>query len=201
VVDKKMHDFIPLLIFSTSASFTPGPNNFMIMNSGIHFGIRKSLPHYFGICLGFPVMFLIVALGMGAIFVKYAWIKQALKIIGSAYMLYLAWKVLTSHQKMNVSQTKKPLTFLQVVLFQWVNPKAWLMGIGTISIFTLSANYFHNAVLISLVYALTCIPCVAAWLVFGTFLQRILKKDSHRAWFNLFMALGLVASIGMIIFD
>jgi threonine/homoserine/homoserine lactone efflux protein len=77
----------------------------------------------------------------------------------------------------------------------------WLMAIGTISIFNIANNYFNNALVISLVYLLVCIPCIGAWLVFGKFLQGILKKDTHRAWFNIVMALGLVASIGMMVLD
>ncbi|MEO8402763.1 MAG: LysE family translocator [Gammaproteobacteria bacterium] len=196
-----MNYFIPLLLFAVSTTFTPGPNNLMIMNSGLHFGIKKSLPHYFGICFGFPAMVLIVALGLGAIFMQYSWIKQGLKILGSAYMLYLAWQILRSNNKANLAQIRKPLSFLQAVMFQWVNPKAWLMAISTISIFTLSSNYCYNAAIISIVYLLMCLPCIGAWLLFGKFLQRILTKDSHRVWFNILMALSLVASIGMIIFD
>lgn len=196
-----MKNLIPLLLFTFSSSFTPGPNNFMIMNSGLNFGIKRSMPHYWGICLGFPVMFLIVALGLGAVFTKYSWVKECLKILGSIYMLYLAWQILTSNKKATMTHAPKPLNFLQVVLFQWINPKAWLMGIGAISIFTLSNNYIDNAILISAIYMLMCLPCVGAWLVFGTALQHILKKDSHRAWFNIIMAIALVASIGMIFLD
>jgi threonine/homoserine/homoserine lactone efflux protein len=147
-----MKDLIPFLFFAVSSSFTPGPNNFMLMNSAMNFGVKKSLPHYWGICSGFSVMILIIALGLGAVFVKYAWIKTILKIVGSIYMVYLAYQILTSHNKPNLKTKHKPLTFLQASLFQWVNPKAWLMGVGAISIFTLSAQYVKNAVYISLIY-------------------------------------------------
>jgi threonine/homoserine/homoserine lactone efflux protein len=146
-------------------------------------------------------MVLMVALGLGAIFIEYAWIKHSLKILGSIYMLYLSWQILTSSNKANVHHTRKPFRFFQAVIFQWINPKAWLMAVSTISIFTLSAHYFNNAVIISVVYFLMCIPCVGAWLLFGKFLQRILTKDSHRIWFNILMALALVSSIGMIWLD
>jgi len=196
-----MNDLIPLLLFAISTILTPGPNNFMIMNSGLHFGIKRSLPHYLGICLGFPVMVLLVALGLGAIFVKYVWIKQALKIVGSIYMLYLAWQILTAHSKAKEIGPGKPLSFLQATLFQWVNPKAWLMAVGAISIFTVANNYLANAVTISGFFLLLGFPCIGTWLLFGKFLQKILKKDSHRIWFNMVMALLLVASIVMMFFE
>ena len=196
-----MRDLVPFLLFAISSSLTPGPNNFMVMNSGMNFGIKRSLPHYFGICLGFAVMILMVALGLGAVFTKYVWLKEVLKVVGSIYMFYLAYKILVSHNKPSMSPERKPLTFLQASLFQWVNPKAWLMGVGAISIFILSSNYFYNALLISFLYFLTCIPCTGVWMLFGKVLQKILKKDSHRVWFNIIMALALVASIGMIFID
>jgi threonine/homoserine/homoserine lactone efflux protein len=196
-----MKDFFPFLLFAISSSLTPGPNNFMLMNSGMHFGTRRSLPHYFGICLGFAIMILIVAIGLGAVFTQYAWIKYTLKILGSAYMLYLAYQVVISHSKPENAATKKPLTFLQASLFQWVNPKAWMMGVGAIAIFVLSDNYVLNAVLISFIYFITCIFCTGAWLVLGNYLQVILKTDRHRIWFNIIMAVALVASIVKMIFE
>lgn len=194
-------DFIPLVLFAISMTLTPGPNNIMIMNSGMYFGIKKSLPHYWGICVGFPLMVLMVSLGLGAIFVKYAWIKQILKIAGSIYMLYLSYQILTSHSDPKSAHARHPLKFYQAVGIQWVNPKAWMIAVGMISIFTLTSYYFYNAVLISALLFVVCIPCIGIWLLFGKFLQQILKKDSHRVWFNIAMALSLVASIAMIFID
>ncbi|MBS0359378.1 MAG: LysE family translocator [Proteobacteria bacterium] len=196
-----MTELFPIVLFTISSSLTPGPNNFMLMSSGLHFGIKKSLPHYFGICLGFFAMVLIIALGLGAVFMESLWLKQALKILGSAYMLYLAFQILTAHTKPKAAHAAKPLSFIQAVLFQWVNPKAWLMAVGAISIFTLSDHYLTNAVLISTMFLLAFIPCGAVWLLFGKFLQKILKEDKHRLWFNVAMAICLVASIALIFFD
>jgi len=173
----------------------------MILNSGLKFGIQKSLPHYLGICLGFPLMVLIVALGFGEIFQKYLWLKHILKIIGSAYMLYLAWQILFASSNPKASHAVKPLSFLQAVMFQWANPKAWLMAIGAISVFTAVANYIYNALVISGLFLLMCLPCIGVWLVFGASLRKILKNEKHQRWFNIVMATCLVASIAMIIID
>ncbi len=171
------------------------------MNSGMHFGTRKSLPHYFGICLGFSIMIVIVALGLGAVFTKYTWIKTTLKYVGSAYMLYLAYQITISHNRPDHVTTKKPLTFLQAALFQWVNPKAWMMGVGAISIYTLSTNFMLNAVLISALYLVACIFCTGAWLVLGNYMNALLKTERQRVWFNIVMAAALVASIVKMFFD
>jgi threonine/homoserine/homoserine lactone efflux protein len=193
-----MDELISMLLFAISTSFTPGPNNFMLLNSGLHFGIRRSLPHFFGICCGFPLMVLTVAMGFGIIFLKYAWIKHLLKIIGSVYMIYLAWHILTSQNKVKIKDSAKPFSFLQALLFQWVNPKGWLMAVGALSIFTLTADYFNNALAISTIFLLTLIPCGITWLVFGTFLQNILTEHKHKKWFNTTMAAALLASIALI---
>lgn len=196
-----LYELFPLLLFALSSSITPGPNNILIMNSGMNFGIKKSLLHYLGICLGFPLMILIISLGLGVVFTKYLWIKHLLKILGSLYMLYLAWQILRSTNKNTLFSSQKPWRFHQAVLFQWLNPKAWLMGISTISIFSLSSNYFINAALISLIYLIIGIPSIGSWLVFGKVLQKVLTKDSHRLWFNIAMAVALVGSIAIIWID
>lgn len=197
-----MNNLIPILFFCFSTTFTPGPNNLMIMSSGLNFGIKKSIPHYLGICLGFPAMVLIVALGFGALFMKYHWIHNTLKILGIAYILYLAWKIARSKSDINNKKPTKPLTFIQAVLFQWVNPKAWTMVIGAISIFTIPGNYFVNqSIEITLIFLLVCLPCIGAWLIFGTVLQRFLKNEKHQVMFNYGMAICLVLSIALIFIE
>lgn len=194
-------DFVPVLLFSFSSSLTPGPNNFMLMNAGLHFGVKKSLGHYFGVCFGFPLMLLIVAVGFGTVFKHYPIIEHILKIVGSAYMLYLAYKILTSHSKVQNGKVHKPLSFFQAMLFQWVNPKAWLMGVSAMSIFILNSNPLINALILSLIFFLMCLPCLAVWLVFGKALQKILKEDHHRKWFNVMMALCLAGSVALIFLE
>src|SRR5438309_383259 len=108
-----MENLIPILLFTLSTTLTPGPNNFMVMNSGLNFGVKRSVPHYLGICFGFPMMVLIVALGFGALFVKYMWIKNLLKVFGSAYMIYLAYCILRMNANVKTSQVKQPFTFIQ----------------------------------------------------------------------------------------
>lgn len=195
-----MNDLIPILLFTLSTTLTPGPNNFMLLNAGLHFGVRRSLGLYFGICLGFPLMVLMVALGLGAVFTQYLWLKEVLKVLGSLYLLYLAYQIFRSHTKIKAGHGK-PLSFFKAILFQWVNPKAWLMAIGAISIFAISTNVLNNALILSAIFFIVCLPCLAAWLFFGALLQKVLKEEKHRQWFNAFMALCLVASVVMIFFE
>ena len=191
------NDLIPILLFTSSTALTPGPNNFMLLNAGLHQGVKKSLGLYFGICLGFPTMIVILALGFGEIFIRYPMIKEGLKILGAAYMLYMAWQVLTSDSKIK-SRHGKSFGFVRAFLFQWVNPKAWLMAIGVISMFTLMTDPMANAFAISGIFFIVCLPCLAIWLAGGALLQRLLKEEWHRRVFNAVMALGLFVSVVMI---
>ncbi len=196
-----MLKLLPILLFTISATVTPGPNNFMIMSSGLNFGTKKSLPHFLGICIGVPVMMLIIALGYGVVFEKYYWIRQILKIVGSVYMLYLAWLISRSVTRDINAQLSNPLSFIKAIAFQWVNPKSWLIGMGVVSIFTLSEDYLLNAISISILFFIVCIPCTGLWLWLGTFLKRILKTPKHQWYFNQAMALCLVLSIILIFIE
>jgi threonine/homoserine/homoserine lactone efflux protein len=198
---KAMTDFLPLMLFLISSTLTPGPNNFLVMNSGLQFGIQRTLPHFFGICLGFPMMVLLVALGLGTIFTKYLWIKDVLKVVGTIYLVYLAWQIYRSHASKKEDAAAKPFSFIQALLFQWVNPKAWLMGIGAISIYTVSSNYFYNALILSFCFFIVCAPGVAIWMVFGKYLQKLLTEERHYKWFNTAMAVALAASVILIYLD
>lgn len=196
-----MEKIIPILLFCLSTTITPGPNNIMLMDSGLNFGIKKSLPHYLGICLGFPAMVLLVAIGFGHLFEKYVLLKTILKVLGSIYMLYMAGLILSSLTHHENSGAIKPFNFIQAVLFQWVNPKAWLMAIGAISIFSLTTNPIENAFIISFIFFVVCLPCIGVWLLFGAGLQKVLASKEKQRKFNFLMAFCLVLSIILMMFD
>lgn len=197
-----MELLIAISIFAVSTSITPGPNNIMIMASGVNFGVRKSLPHYLGICLGFPVMVAVIGLGFGFVFDRYPVIHQVIKIIGIVYLLYLSWLIANSAPKSLDAAKSKPILFWQAVLFQWVNPKAWIMATGAVAAYTTAASDIYAQVLvISLVFLLVSFPCIGSWLFFGVFLKRFLKKRSHQQTFNICMATLLVISILPITYD
>ncbi|MFN7097684.1 MAG: LysE family translocator [Gammaproteobacteria bacterium] len=190
-----MHNLIPFLLFGIATMITPGPNNVMLLNSGLAFGVKQSLPLYFGICFGFALMVLIVALGLSNLFIRYHWLQPTLKIIGSLYMLYLAWRIASSTMQDNNINQANPINLLQAMLFQWVNPKAWIIAIGTISIFTFATEEWHNAMILSVSFLFISLPCLAAWLLLGAYLQTILKNKKHYQLFNIVLSITLVISI------
>ncbi|QYJ99233.1 LysE family translocator [Shewanella alkalitolerans] len=185
-----------IALFAFSSGITPGPNNIMLMTSGVNFGIRLSLPHLAGICIGFPCMVLAIGLGLSAVFQAYPLLHLIIKYVGIAYLLYLAWLIANSSSRMEGKQTAKPLSFLQAAAFQWVNPKGWIMAVGAIATFTVMDKPLTPQVLtIASVFFSVALPCALVWLGFGVALKRLLKHQGQQKAFNIAMALLLVASI------
>ena len=195
-----MEFYFAILLFAFTATITPGPNNVMIMTSGVNYGVRRSLPHFFGICIGFPVMVILVGLGVGTVFERFPVVHEVIKIVGVAYLLYLSWRIATSSPVSLEGGEGRPLTFWQAVLFQWVNPKAWVMVTGAVAAFTsVSDGIYVQVLLITSAFALVAFPCVAMWMTFGLGLKKLLKDPSHQRAFNVAMAALLVSSIAPVI--
>ncbi|MGK0409126.1 MAG: threonine/homoserine/homoserine lactone efflux protein [Shewanella psychromarinicola] len=185
-----------IALFAFSAGITPGPNNIMLMTSGVNFGIKRSIPHLMGISLGFPTMILAVGLGLSAIFQAYPFIHIVIKVIGISYLLYLSWLIANSSSKMEGKPVSKPFSFLQAAAFQWVNPKGWIMAVGAIATFTSVQQELNSQVItIASVFLCVAFPCAIVWLGFGVALKRLLKNERQQRIFNVTMALLLVASI------
>ncbi|RUO38955.1 LysE family translocator [Pseudidiomarina aestuarii] len=191
-----MDIFIAVLFFAFSTTVTPGPNNIMIMSSGVNYGVRASLPHFLGICLGFPFMVLLVGLGFGVIFDRFPNLHQLIKVVGVVYLFWLAWHIASAEPKAIERGEKKPFSFWQAVLFQWVNGKAWMMASGAVATYTtVTGNQYFEVLAITLAFLLMAFPCVGVWLVFGSLLRKVLSKPLLQRIFNITMGLILVASI------
>ncbi|PBP92079.1 LysE family translocator [Pseudomonas congelans] len=183
-------------LFAFVTSITPGPNNMMLLASGVNFGFSRTLPHMLGISVGFFVLVLAVGFGLGSVFKAWPVLYTILRYVGAAYLLYLAWKIATSGPASdNVDSQGKPLSFMSAALFQWVNPKAWIMAIGAISTYTPMQGYFYNVVVISAVFALINLPSVGVWAGFGSLLRNVLRDPLGLRIFNGVMAALLVASL------
>ncbi|KPX44632.1 Amino acid transporter LysE [Pseudomonas syringae pv. helianthi] len=183
-------------LFAFVTSITPGPNNMMLLASGVNFGFSRTLPHMLGISIGFFVLVLAVGFGLGSVFKAWPVLYTILRYVGAAYLLYLAWKIATSKPASDeVDSQGKPLGFMSAALFQWVNPKAWIMAIGAISTYTPMQGYFYNVVVISAVFALINLPSVGVWAGFGSLLRNVLREPLGLRLFNGVMALLLVASL------
>ena len=189
-------EYASLIAFAVTSCITPGPNNSMLMASGLNYGTRRSLPHYFGIILGFPAMILAVGLGIAQVFDLYPSLHPALKIAGACYLTYLAYRIATAPVSSDAVSAGKPFTFLQAAAFQWVNPKAWVMAVGAIVTYTSIGNdYLSEVMAITLLFFVIGAPCIWLWLWLGASLQRILRSPRAIRGFNWSMAALLIASL------
>ena len=190
---------LALTSFAFVSSITPGPNNMMLLASGLNFGVRRTLPHMFGIGIGFTVMIFLVGIGLGEVFRLVPVIYLVMKYAGAAYMLVLAWKIATAGPVDDGETTGRPLTFLQAAAFQWVNPKAWVMALVAITTYAAPEHHLAGVVIVALVFGIVNLPSVSVWALFGAGMKRFLRSARARQVFNIGMALLLVASIWPII--
>ncbi|MDR0210771.1 MAG: LysE family translocator [Pseudomonas putida] len=189
------------VLFAFVSSITPGPNNTMLLASGVNFGVRRSIPHALGISIGFMVMVLAVGFGLGQLFEAWPPLYSILRYTGAAYLLYLAWKIATSGPiSGDASHTRKPLGFWGAAAFQWVNPKAWVMAVGAITTYTPAQGYVLNVIVIAALFALVNLPSVGIWVMFGSALRNFLQNPRWLMLFNVLMALLLVISLYPLLF-
>jgi threonine/homoserine/homoserine lactone efflux protein len=187
---------IPYMLYSFAMSGTPGPNNLMVLTSGVNFGYRRTLPHIFGVNIGFSVMLGMMALGLGAVFLAEPRLQLALKYCGIFYMLWLAWKIATTSTFGEGQSQGKPLSFLQAAAFQWVNVKAWFMVMGAISVYAPQGySPWQQALYLGIVMMLCGSAPTHIWTLFGVGIRRYLENPKALRMFNLTMAALLVLSL------
>ncbi|WP_296747052.1 LysE family translocator [Mesorhizobium sp.] len=188
--------FLALLVYAFVTSITPGPNNLMLLTSGVNFGIVRTIPHMLGISIGFFVLLLAVGFGLGAVLTAVPALHTALKIAGAAYLLYLAWKIAMSRSMASRSKTEaKPMRFIDAAAFQWVNPKAWVMAITAMAVYTNPDHPFISVMLIAAAFAIVNLPSVSVWAGFGTALRGFLSDPIRLKWFNIGMGVLLAATL------
>lgn len=184
-----------LMLFAFASSITPGPNNIMLMASGVNFGLPRTLPHMLGVSLGHGAMTLILGLGLVQVFDIIPWLRTALTVISVGYLLWLAWKVANAAPPAEAKEGSRPLTFLQAAGFQWVNPKAVYMSIYAQTTFAPDEAGWIGAVTVAVVFALVNLPSVAVWAWGGTQIRRWLDGPGRLRAFNWTMAGLLVLSL------
>jgi len=194
--------FIAFVVFATVMFFTPGPNNVMLLSSGLTFGFRRTLPHVAGVTFGFAFMIGAVGLGFGTIFIAYPVLQTILKYAGVAYLVYLAAHIaLSEPPSAEQDNSRGPMTFWGAAMFQWVNAKGWVMVIGTITAYAAIASFPWNiAIQVALSLILGAVSCTA-WALFGTALRPVLTSPLAVRAFNIVMAALLLASLYPVFMD
>jgi threonine/homoserine/homoserine lactone efflux protein len=187
--------FLTLLVFAFVTSITPGPNNLMLLASGVNFGFKRTIPHMFGIGSGFFTLLLGVGLGLGAVVQSLPVLYTILKFTGGAYLVYLAYKIAVSRSLNAVGGDERPMTFLQAAAFQWVNPKAWVMAVTAMATYTSPEAYYMTVLIVGIAFAVVNVPSVSSWAAFGQVMRGWLADPVRLKWFNITTACLLVASL------
>ena len=193
---------IALIAFGAVMAFTPGPNNIMVLSSGLTYGFRRTLPHIAGIAMGISFMVAATGLGLGAIFVAWPILQTILKYAGIAYLIYLAFVIAMSGAVTPGQDSRAaPMTFWGAALFQWVNVKGWVMAIGIITAYSAIASFPWNiAMQAALMFVMGALSSLV-WALFGSSLRPVLTSPRAVRAFNIVMAILLLASLYPVFMD
>jgi len=190
---------LALSAFALVSSITPGPNNLMLMSSGANFGLRRTVPHALGVGIGFTLMIILVGVGLMGLFDLFPILNTVLKLVSVVYLLWLAWKIANAAAPdTSGSSGGKPMTFMQAVLFQWVNPKAWSMALTAIALYAPDRN-IAAVLLVAVVFGIINLPSTSLWAVMGQLLGGWLSSPARLRVFNWTMATLLVGSLALLI--
>jgi len=193
-----------LTLFAFVMSVTPGPNNIMLLSSGAQFGYKRTLPHIAGILIGVALLLTTVLLGFGAIFQFYPALYQVLQVIGCIYLLWLSWKIATAPTDSSLTNaannSAQPMSIISAVTFQFVNPKAWAMGIGSVTTFTIAGEqYLTSGLWIISCFAVMGFIAISLWAGLGVAISRYLTSRNRKKYFNYVMGLLTAATVFLII--
>jgi len=207
---------LPFLLFAVVAAVTPGPSNVMLVAAGAQAGIVRGLPCLFGVTSGMAVMMFLVPLGLGSLVLKYPLVLRALHWGGAAVLLWLSWKIATSPSpgesaagghgdaaaggRVEAAAGPEPIGYAGALLFQWVNPKSWLVSASAAGTFLSGAagSPFREAAALGGLFVLAALPSGLVWLAFGAGVQHLLHEPRRLRAFNLIMGALLALSIVLI---
>ena len=191
--------FFVLVSFYFVMYITPGPNNAMVLTSGLKFGFTKTIPHMLGITIGHILQLILVCLGLGKIFQVFPEIQQVLKIICAAYLLYLGYKIIGSFSKIKEDDSR-PLKFHEAALFQIVNPKAWTISSMAASGFLpKNENLIFSILYIAAIALIICPLSISPWAAFGSSIRNLVKNNKLKALIEYFLAFLLLITAILIV--
>ena len=191
-----MHpELISICLFFFVTAFTPGPNNIVASYSGFNFGVIKTIPHIFGVTLGFTALIISLIVGLINVFKLYPQIQEVLKYLGTLFLLYLAFKISFSNSDNN-SSSENPVKFVETFFFQFLNPKGVIVGIIVVSTYIhLDENYINYSFQVIILALLFSIASITSWTLVGKFLRKFATNEKFIKYFNYAMSLLLLLSI------
>ena len=191
-------DLTALMILMFVAAFTPGPNNLLSSYSGFNFGIKKTLPLIYGVTFGFPLLIIIINSGLIIFFKKFPALQEIIKILGSAFILYFAYKV-ALNKSSGEQKIKNPAKFFNMLFFQFINPKAVLFAIIVVSTYiNMNENFIRDTIIVLSVAISFSFVSIFSWCLLGKFLRRFATNDKFIQIFNYGMSFLLIVCVIMI---
>ena len=191
------NQFLPLILFGIATAFTPGPNNIMSSYSGFNFGFRKTIPLMLGVIFGWTAMLIVMASGLIVIFQKYLFLQDIIKVLGSIFLIYLAYKIAVS-SNINSEKINKPVNFFDTFLFQFINPKGVIVAMITVSTFIdAQNNYLRDALIVITVYFFMAVFSVSSWCLLGKYLRNFATSQNFIKKFNYTMSFLLIVCVIM----
>ena len=193
-----MYDqFIPLVLFGIATGFTPGPNNIMSSYSGFNFGFKKTIPLMLGVIFGWTTMLTVMASGLIIIFQKYIFLQSIIKVLGTIFLIYLAYKI--AFNSTNETEViKKPVNFLDTFLFQFINPKGVMVAMIAVSTFIdVQNNYLRDASIVIITYFFMAVFSVSSWCLLGKYLRKFATSKNFIKRFNYTMSFLLIVCVIM----
>ena len=180
---------------------TPGPNNAMVLTSGLKFGFSKTIPHMTGITIGHVTQLVLVCFGLGKIFQIFPDLQDILKVICAIYLLYLGYKIIGSFSKIKQDDSR-PLKFYEAAFFQIVNPKAWTISSMAASGFLpKDGNLIFSTIFIGFVALIICPISISPWGAFGSAIKNLVKNNKIKVLIEYFLAFLLLITAILIVLD
>jgi len=188
---------ISLILFGIAASFSPGPNNILTSYSAYNFGFKKTVPTMLGVISGWTLLSIFLLFGSTIIFAKFENLQIIIKILGSIYLLFLAFKISFVKNKLE-KNIQKPVTFLNTFFFQFVNPKSIIAGSTAVSLFVdLQSNYIRDSIIFVFVMFLVAVGSQTAWCFMGSYLRKFATSEKFVRNFNYTMSFLLIVCVIM----
>ena len=187
---------IPLIFFGIATAFSPGPNNIMTSYTAFNFGIKKAIPTMLGVIIGWTILIIILQLTSVVVFQRYEFIQTIIKILGSIYLLYIAYKLSFAGQTKEKKLDPKPVTFLNTFWFQFVNPKSIIVGLTSISLFIdTQDNFLIDSIILTIVWFFMAVGSQAAWCLMGKYMREFATSVRFIKNFNYTMSFLLIVCV------
>ncbi len=193
--------FFALISYYFIMFATPGPNNAMLTASGIKFGFKRTLPHLIGIPFGHTIQITLVCFGLGSLFLKYPVVQLYMKWACFFYLLYLGWKIIGSFSE-SEKESGRPLKLYEAALFQFINPKAWVVALtAATGFFPNEENFLKATAFVAITAPFVCFPSICLWALFGTSIRSIIKNTKIKKIVEYLLAILLMATAVIIVIN